>query len=327
MNTPPRTVCGYPFNFMEVRPNLDVIPCCPEWNFGYCYGNLIANSVDEIWHGNKARELRRSVLENEYSFCNRNACIPMEIIPDASDRYSEQPPSPTLVKFDHDAECNYKCITCRNDVCRTSDEKLAVLNGLIDTMFIPLMEGVSIGNFSGNGDPFVSRHYRKLIRALASTYQNLKFSFHTNGSLCNKKMLEKLGVVARIDGIQISIPAAIEYTYQELTGGGNFALLLSNLSELSAMQKEKMFGQVVFGFVVQNRNFREIPEFILFAERYGARALFWEINDWGAAYAGLNVCDSTHPEHDELKKVLGQVDFSKSCQFSPLLRKIAGLLS
>ncbi len=318
-----KKICRYPFHFLEILPNLSVYTCSGAWNRFYSFGNLEASSFEEIWSGQRAKNFRRNILSHDYSLCSRDICVPIEIYPVDSSRYSEYPPLPKHVKFTHDWECNYKCPMCRNESQRHSEKRLARLDGLIDTLFVPLMRNVDLAEFAGSGEPFVSRHYRKLITALVDAYPNLKFRLSTNGSLCDEKHIEELGVEGKIEAIQISMHAATQETYRIVTGGEDFQLLLANISQLSAMRKNGEIEQLFLCFVVSSINFREIPKFIQMLKLFDAQARFWEIRDWGAAYAGLNVCDPMHPEYGEVKQILKQVVFSEPYEFSPVLRKIA----
>lgn len=62
--------CPEPFNFMGIRANGDVYPCC-NWDVNEPLGSVSQNcySVDDIlkiWHGKKWQDLRRSIIEYRY---------------------------------------------------------------------------------------------------------------------------------------------------------------------------------------------------------------------------------------------------------------------
>ncbi len=41
---------------------------------GYNLGNLQENTIEELWHGEKAEIFRQSMIDGNYQFCNCQAC-------------------------------------------------------------------------------------------------------------------------------------------------------------------------------------------------------------------------------------------------------------
>ena len=65
MSETKRLFCAKPFKWFEVSQGNetgDVYMCCPSW-LDMPIGNLTRQSVEEIWNGEKAQEIRRSILD------------------------------------------------------------------------------------------------------------------------------------------------------------------------------------------------------------------------------------------------------------------------
>ena len=67
--------CKFPFSFIEVFSNGDVYPCCPEYCYYYCLGNIFEQSLEEIWYGSKATALRKRLLSDDHTVCNAMQCF------------------------------------------------------------------------------------------------------------------------------------------------------------------------------------------------------------------------------------------------------------
>src|SRR5689334_20702121 len=69
MSAKDRLFCSKPFTWFEVSgwsaPKGDVYLCCPTW-LDTSIGNLQDQSVEEIWNGEPAQAIRRSILDGSY---------------------------------------------------------------------------------------------------------------------------------------------------------------------------------------------------------------------------------------------------------------------
>lgn len=319
-----------PFTFIEVHGGGLIYTCCPSWINNYSIGSLLNNSFDEIWYSKEAIELRRKILNQDYSMCNTYMCgFINKCTTNETDKFKEYADYPKHVKFCHDYECNYKCITCRDNVITTDDNILNFLNSMTDKLFIPLLKNADSVSLSGSGDPFASRHYKELIKAIVKTYPNIKFELHTNGSLCNEKTCEKLGILNKLSIVDVSIHATNEKTYKLITGNGNFNNVLKNLKWLSDLKKTGKLDTLIMSFVVHKSNYKEMPDFVRLAEELNASASFWEYRNWGTSemgkyYSEVAVFEESHPEFKDFQKMLTQDIFkSPHCTLNPLLKEIA----
>lgn len=62
-----KKTCTIPFHAMNIKSNGDVVACIVDWNRGTCIGNVTDTSLQKIWNGERARRLRRLLLEGRDS--------------------------------------------------------------------------------------------------------------------------------------------------------------------------------------------------------------------------------------------------------------------
>ena len=137
--------CKVPFLSLQIGINGDVYTCCPAYVNYNKIGNILENTLDEIWYSKTAKELRKRILRNDYSMCNRELCrskLPEYISEKLQDNsfYSETPPLPKCVTLAYDKECNLQCITCRNEKYKNPKEITEIYNKRISKVIIPLLQ-------------------------------------------------------------------------------------------------------------------------------------------------------------------------------------------
>lgn len=68
----PRLFCSKPFSWFEVSRGAEegeVYLCCPSW-LNAPVGNLNQQSVEEVWNGPVAQDVRRSILDGSFEYCD-----------------------------------------------------------------------------------------------------------------------------------------------------------------------------------------------------------------------------------------------------------------
>jgi len=64
--------CSLLFNTLTVTWNADVVPCCRDIDGAIVLGNIMEQSIDEIWRGDRIKDLRKSFTEGNISpMCSR----------------------------------------------------------------------------------------------------------------------------------------------------------------------------------------------------------------------------------------------------------------
>ena len=69
--------CEQPFNRIEIYENGDVFNCCPPFINHYSVGNIFNTPFDEIWNGEKQKELRKKIddLKKDIDGFNKTLAI------------------------------------------------------------------------------------------------------------------------------------------------------------------------------------------------------------------------------------------------------------
>ena len=65
--------CALPFEHFEVNVHGDVYVCCPA-RLRKVIGNLKEQSIAEIWNSSAIQDIRSSILDGSYKYCNYQKC-------------------------------------------------------------------------------------------------------------------------------------------------------------------------------------------------------------------------------------------------------------
>lgn len=311
-------ICNEPFENLEINTLGDAYFCCAHHIDKKSIGNIFKTTFEDVWNSKQAVDCRTRVLKNNYSLCNSSACYNLST-PDVNFVKKAEQMKPVMEKFPlriklmHDNECNANCIICREHIIRRSDEELEDLNSKIETIFLPLLKDAQVVVLNAAGDPFGSRHNRKLIKKITETYPNIKFELHTNGILASKEMLDDLGLTGKIYKAVVSIHASTKETYDKIVLNGNFDKTMKNTAYFAELfHKKEVFG-VDMCFVVNSLNYHEMPDFLKIAKSLGVQAFFWEYRQQGCYidehYEDLAIHLKSHKDHDKLIEVLSNEIF------------------
>jgi MoaA/NifB/PqqE/SkfB family radical SAM enzyme len=336
MNEPikKKAFCRRPFESVEIGANGAARVCC--WTDGYIIGNVAKQSLMEIWNGPKVKAFRETIFDGSYRFCDKNICPHFaegnklnEVIIDEDrlkqdltavmsedvhgalvDQKRELTFRPKTIALCYDQTCNLSCPTCRTGILNENLRK-----GEFQAIAESLKPFSDRLIFSGSGDPFFSAHFLDLM--FNSTDADLsavrEINIMTNGLLLTPKIWERVSEAFKKKAVilDISIDAACEATYLINRRGGNWKTLLENLEFIAAC---KDFSRSTFSFVVQNNNFREMKDFVRFANRYGAKVSFRKMGNWGtfsqAEFLERNIFTKAHPNHQEYSELIKD-DFFK----------------
>jgi MoaA/NifB/PqqE/SkfB family radical SAM enzyme len=214
------------------------------------------------------------------------------------------------VVLSHDRSCNLACPTCRKDFILADKTEQAQLDKLADAVIMPLLKEAKLVYITGSGDPFGSNHFRRLLKNIdRHSFPDLKIHLHTNGQLFNKRAWEELELSGLVQSCEVSIDAASAETYRVVRRGGDFDRLLQNLAFVRFLHQSGQIEKWTASFVVQAKNFREMPEFVRLIRQFGATDIFFQmIRNWGTFTAEEFVTEfignSLHPDHAEFLEVL-----------------------
>lgn len=328
-------VCIYPFKNIEFHET-NIHFCCPEW-LPHSISPADA-PLNEMWNSEMAVDIRKSVMDGSYKFCDKNMCPHLnELItfgkdskgviihkdklePAIKKHYNECngfiDETPEIMQISFDRTCNLKCPACRLDFIVQNSEGIDKVTKRIDEISEEFGKTIQTIYTSSAGEPFASAATKNLFRRFDRTkYPNLKrIHIHTNATLWDQKMWESVsGIHPYVKSIEISIDAATKDTYEnKVRLGGDYDKLINNLHYIATIPKIK---RVKTSFVVQKFNYHEMKMFLdlmksIFAEKVSV--YFSKLQDWGTYKLGeefdsVDVSNPNNPEYEmfinELKRV------------------------
>jgi MoaA/NifB/PqqE/SkfB family radical SAM enzyme len=319
--------CEVPFTYLSTAWKGDVHVCaCPAW-VPFPVGNLLeASSADSIWNSNEAIEIRRSVLDGDFSYCSRTLCsfITAQRLPTKSEvsdpilrgyidnHTASLPGLPRLVELNHDTTCNLACPSCRTEIRTAKVEEQDAYTRATNRVILPLLRKIQGGAYvCGGGEAFASRHFRAILAELNRTdYPGLHLHLISNGQLITPERWRSFPNLPEMIGeLSISIDAANAKTYERLRPPGKWATLMRNLEFISQMRRAGTIKCLWINFVVQQANYREMLDFVDLGTKLGVDHIwFQKITNYGAydeaTFARVDVTSPGHPEHAALLEIL-----------------------
>jgi len=329
--------CPMPFKQIEIERGGNTNLCC--W-LPRSPGRLEGKGVMELWNSPEAREIRSSILDGTFRYCDLDRCpyfasgsLPLqknitdgpysEIIRKGMTRLDT-----AKVFLAMDPRCNLRCISCRKDYTRIEEDERLEVKRIMDAVMQDISRISAIG-LSGSGDPFVSPETRDLLFSHDGTrHPHLKFYLLTNGLLFNRENWERMkSAQAAVASVQVSIDAATSETYERIRMGGSFETLWENLLLLRELRQKGRIGEFIISFVVNALNYREMKAFARMGFELGCDQIaFSFMSNWltftDEEYRELAVHLPEHKEHAALKAILCDPLFSDPRVF---LHNLSGL--
>jgi len=326
--------CHLPFTHMSTGVQGETFACsCPAW-VPFSIGNVLtAESGDAIWNSEAAAEIRRSILDGDFSYCSRTQCsfiagqkLPRKseidrpdlraIIENHSTRVDAMP---EMLELNHDATCNLACPSCRTEIVSAKADEVDLYARAGEKVILPMLKKVHGQTYiTGGGEAFASKHFRSILRALnRDEFPGLYVFLITNGQLLTPyRWSEFPRLPEMIEVLAVSVDAARAETYEKVRRPGKWNVLMRNLEFVAEMKRTNQIRHFSLNFVVQKENFREMLEFIELADRLGAdRIWFQRAVNYGAwdeaTFAALDVSSPSHPDHAELLEILRHPAFER----------------
>jgi glycosyltransferase involved in cell wall biosynthesis/MoaA/NifB/PqqE/SkfB family radical SAM enzyme len=326
-----RLFCSQPFTRFEVLGGGgrrgDVFFCCQSW-IKTSIGNMRKRSVQQIWNGKEARDVRRSILDGSFQHCRADVCPylqridgPVQRVEDVRDEQllevirNEQTQltfGPREVICSFDQSCNLSCPTCRPRIIMETAHGTAILD-IQKRLEDEALRDARLLYITGSGDPFGSPFFREwLLRMDTSKMPKLeRIHLHTNGLLWTSRSWQAIPETTRslIRGATISIDAATAETYAVNRRGGDFQTLLERLAFIADLRRNGPLTYLELHMTVQANNYHEMPMFVQLGRIHGCdRVSFHQLLDWGsfspAEYASRAIQLTSHPQHDALLRML-----------------------
>ncbi len=327
-------ICIIPWNVLRISSNGDCFFCTPNFN-EYKLGNIIEQDLKDIYNGEIANQIRKSVLDNQYTYCKTDLCnfgwqvdinqkLPEQFyIPTINSDSSEMCSSisPSIIYFSHDYSCKQKCVFCRDNIKMMSDKNGKLLYDAIYKKILPIINNVKIVEFMGEGEFIDSIYSVNLIKEIIRINPNIKFHLISNGVGLTKEKLEEIGIINNIEKICVSIHAANKNTYKKIFRKDNFDLVMKNLEFLSEWKQEKKLKILQLMFVICSLNYKDIKSFIKLSKKYNAEPSFSIINDSGTDYTKneyeYNVCLKNNKNYNSFVNIIQSKEVKEYLSYFP----------
>jgi MoaA/NifB/PqqE/SkfB family radical SAM enzyme len=336
LHTPPTTFhdknlkgqyCLSPFIMIDVALNGDIRLCgCADW-MPTVVGNVFDTPLDQILSSPLAIEIRQSIINGTYRYCNENTCgilrnnglntvdmLPTNVahLIEDSTRYC----MPYEISISGDLTCNLSCPSCRNTIVKVPKDRLEQQEELGEILAknlfsVPTDQTIHF-ILSTSGELFASPMLLKFVNKInLDLFPNVVLSIQTNGLLC-KSRWDRLGHMEQaVKKVTMTIDAACAETYKIVRRGGTWPEALEALDFLK--NKKSTTGmQFHTRMVVQQLNYKEMAKFYELSILNGADVVeYVGLQNWGTytsdEYQHHNVFNPVHPEYLTAKELLEEI--------------------
>jgi hypothetical protein len=324
-------ICREPFIRFDIGPSGETLVCCGHW-LNKSIGNFINDSIDDVLNSNAAQNIRKSIVNGTYQYCNHLDCSPMiagklprrDEINDqdilraiGEGDYRVASAQQALVAFDQ--TCNLSCPSCRRERIVEKASISEAKAKAVEQKLIPILSSLKVLNLNPAGEFLSSGLSRKILASVSDeSCPYLEIELISNGTLFSEKEWNKFpGIHNKIRSIRISIDAATKETFEKLRRGGKYEPFLKNMRFLAGLRERKIIPQLKFSFTYQRDNFREMADFVRFGLAMNCDYVIFErLQNLGAftyaEFCELAVHRTEHPLHREFLDVIGDPIFRQA---------------
>ena len=303
--------CDLPFFNLIIGNNFWPFPCCPAGVQGKWADRerLYYRTWTQLWNSTWFKIYRLSMLNKTYCFCDHHFCNRLQVKVGTTDRrvYFETSKKPRHLQLEIDYTCNLHCPSCRPGPRVATPERRRLLETIVrDARENHVLDDLKLTRLAGYGDVFASKYYQDL---LYGDKKRQDLFLITNGNLFTEDKFDRLLPCYENIDIYISIDAACEDTYNKLRPGGNWHKLMQNLEMLARKKREGKIRFFRIQMVVQDDNYKEIPEFVRLGEKLGVSDCYMNnLRQWGHMptdeFERKNILNSDYTVKDKVKKYM-----------------------
>lgn len=257
-----KRICKRGYELVQVcTEEGSVRPC--GWVSLESIGNLSESSMEEIMHGEKAEDFRRSLLDGSFRYCDSYACPFLANNNLKEVEYRGAPDYPREVWLAYDHTCNYNCTSCRKgDNILFGKNKNRNFEKIEQEIrkFINKAEVIS-GN--GLGELFATPSIMSILSDWKPECEKPRVILETNGSLFNEENWERIQNLGQYFlTVCVTVMSFDDAAYKFLSGVNyDTTRIVHNLSFLKELRQKELINYLEIATVVQERNFRTLPEF------------------------------------------------------------------
>jgi hypothetical protein len=279
-------------------------------------GNLLTTDIDECYNSEFANKLRASIENQSFLYCRKVACPHLQndnledISPEEYERRKSDHYRPTIINLAHDYICNQSCETCRSKVYVPIPDYPKNME-LIRKRIEPYLDTAVEITASGHGDPFASKYMMDILANIKPKNKDLVILLETNGVFFDEDHWKRIEHFKDCHlKLVITANSFNRFTYEHISKGGNFDKLLVNFAFAAKLRKAGHIKELINSIVIQDRNFREIPEFCKrsFDDFTCDVVVLKPVYQWGKmsdeAYWFKDVLNPMHPYHQEYLEIM-----------------------
>lgn len=310
-------LCKKGRNFVQVYNSDGLVRECGWVKDGWL-GNLLDNSLSELYHGAKAENLRSRLLKQDYSHCCVDGCPYLMTggIRDYQTELGEIPEYPEELHLAFENKCNYRCLSCTVHSMPKENEKERLQHNyeIIEERIRQAMPYVKKIGANGMGELFVSERILKLLSEWkpAAPPEECSVLLETNGSLFDEEHWKRIDNLGQYElTVAVSIMSFDESVYQRLSGVTYpIKRIEDNLKFIKSLREKGIINQFIIATVVQAENFRALPEFVHRSiEEFGADFVrLRPYDNWGGQNMVeeffMNIRNPKHPWYREYQEVM-----------------------
>ena len=309
--------CSMPFEYLYLDHYNGNVFLCP-WMEPEkcCIGNLFEEDIESIWKGEKAEFFRNTIRNGSYEYCRIVGCpyLQNNDLPeyeyDENDSRWQASQTPKEINLAFDFICNQSCPTCRCEVFVPEQDYGEKVEKIIEEI-LPYIAKSRKVTASGHGDPFASPYMMKLFENLHPENPDMEIWFETNGVFFDEEHWKRIEHLSKYDlKVIVTTNSYYEPIYNQISRGGNLTKLKRNELFLKQLREEKKVRTTTNAFVIQEKNYWEIPEFIEKSfDVYGFdKVVLRPVYNWGnltkEEFWFKDVLNPLHPYHEEYKKII-----------------------
>jgi MoaA/NifB/PqqE/SkfB family radical SAM enzyme len=274
-----RSLCYAPYTSLYFDTRGSVRVCCHNPRFPV--GNVLENSIDEIWRGARIKILRDALAAGDFApgcqFCEMQTaggCFTGAAMRrfDRFDVPSEVPEWPQQLEFSISNACNLECIMCnglQSSMIRAKRERLPALPRLYSDAFIEsLREYLAHAiwlKFLG-GEPFLVQEYYRIWELMMAHGITTRCHVTTNGTQYNRK------VESILDRIPMSFAVSMDgvrpETVESIRVNAKYEELMTNARRFRdyAEAKGTSFSLT---YCLMRQNWREFGDYCAMGDDWG----------------------------------------------------------
>lgn len=303
--------CNAPFTSMYLDPRGFVRACC--MNDYQLLGNITEERLLDIWHGERAQELRRAMERHDLTvgceFCKwqvdeGRADMAFARWFDDFPVAAAEPAWPVQLELSISQTCNLQCVMCNaewSSSIRVQREGLPPLPKVYDDRFfedlrefLPHLRRIK---FLG-GEPFLAGETLRVMEMLVEMGLRTQCHVTTNGTQWTPRV-ERILDMLPVD-VAVSLDAATAETYESIRIGSSWAQVQDHLDRFQERARANGTG-VTVTYCLMASNWHEFGDFCRAADERGI---------------GCAVNTVTEPAHlsllkqptDELRRILDELE-------------------